>query len=141
MTRIRDLVMTSRRDADEFFCLQVQAPCAQRGLRFFLNEPLWGDGFLSDMEAGGTWPRVLLHWIIKHHDPTDISHRLVKPAAAKGTQVFDPPEAAIAALNMSRLHGRLQMAGLSIPYPLVETTGEREGFGLTPLADMARKPE
>jgi hypothetical protein len=128
--------MTHKLDADDFFIHRVQALCAERGLNFFLIEPLWVETFHDLYSHGKVWVRVLLNMHSEHHEPADIYHRLVRLAAERKTQVIDPPAVALAAFDKARLHPRLAAAGLTVPFTLVVP---REQIGLFRLtqADLA----
>jgi hypothetical protein len=119
VARIYDVVMTHKLDADDFFIHRVQQHCAERRLNFFLIEPLWIEAFHGAFEQGKVWARVLLNLHSEHHQPDDVYHRLVKLAAARKTQVVDPPEIALAAFDKARLHQRLVAAGFQVPYSVV----------------------
>ncbi len=119
VTRIYDLVMTHKLDADDFFIHQVQRLCAEAGLNFFLIEPLWVELFHEQLQQGRVWPRVLLNMHSEHHQPEDIFHRLINLAAARNTQVIDPPDRARAAFDKARLHPQLVGAGIRVPWTLV----------------------
>ena len=131
VARIYDLVMTHLLDADDFFIHRVQQHCAERGLNFFLIEPLWAEAFLQNLQAGKVWPRVLLNMHSEHHQPEDIFHRLINLAAAKNTRVIDPPDRAQAAFDKSRLHPHLVGAGIPVPWTLVVPRESPEGWKLS----------
>jgi hypothetical protein len=119
VTRIYDLAMTHKLDTDDFFIHQIQRLCAEARLNFFLIEPLWVDHFHQLLEQGRLWPRVLLNMHSEHHQPDDIFHRLINLAAARNTQVIDPPDRARAAFDKARLHPQLLGAGVHVPWTLV----------------------
>src|SRR5260370_22064716 len=96
--------MTHKLDADDFFIHRVQQHCAEAGLNFFLVEPLWVQAFYEGLSKGLVWPRVLLNMHSEHHQPEDLYHRLVRPAAAKKVQGIDPLSRPPAALCEARLH-------------------------------------
>ena len=131
VTRIYDLVMTHKLDADDFFIHRVQELCAERRLNFFLIEPLWVESFRHSFEQGKVWARVLLNMHSEHHDEMDVYHRLVKLAAARRTQVIDPPEVALAAFDKARLHPQLVAAGLKVPHTVIVSREQIPGFTLT----------
>ena len=72
VTRLYDLVMTHKLDADDMFIQRIQRHCAEAGLNFFLIEPLWVDAFYAHLKEGRIWPRVLLNMHSEHHLPDDI---------------------------------------------------------------------
>lgn len=117
--RIYDFVMTHKLDADDFFIHRVQAACAEKGLNFFLIEPLWVESFLEKLQKGKIWARVMLNMHSEHHLPEDVYHQLVKLACERKTQVIDPPDVALAAFNKARLHARLLSAGFELPFTIV----------------------
>ncbi len=119
MTRIYDLAMTHTLDTDDYFIHQIQRLCAEARLNFFLIEPAWVELFYEHLQTGRIWPRVLLNMHSEHHQPEDIFHRLINLAAAKNSQVIDPPDRAQAAFDKSRLHPHLVGAGISVPWTLV----------------------
>lgn len=129
--RVYDLVMTHKLDADDFFIHGIQKHCAEQGRNFFLIEPIWAEPFLSGLQDGRLWPRVLLNMHSEHHDPTDIFHRLVVQAQALGCAVIDPPERARAAFDKARLHPLLEAAGLRVPPTRVVSASEAEHFVLS----------
>jgi hypothetical protein len=131
VTRVYDLAMTHQLDADDFFIHRVQQHCAERGLNFFLIEPLWVEAFFDQLQRGKVWPRALLNMHSEHHQPADIYHRLVKLAAEKGAKVIDPPDAALAAFNKANLHPRLEAAGLRVPPTLIVKREEAAGFRMS----------
>src|SRR6185295_879221 len=116
MTRVYDLVMTHKLDADDYFIHSVQRLAAEARLNFFLIEPLWVEQFFLYVKEGRVWPRVLLNMHSEHHQPEDIFHRLVDQVAAKGCRVIDPPDQARAAFDKARLHPRLVGAGIPVPW-------------------------
>jgi hypothetical protein len=119
MTRVYDLVMTHKLDADDYFIHCVQRLAAAARLNFFLIEPLWVDLFFQHLKDGRVWPRVLLNMHSEHHQPDDIFHRLVNLVAQRGGHVIDPPEQARAAFDKARLHPRLVGAGIPVPWTVV----------------------
>ncbi|MBI5383691.1 MAG: hypothetical protein HZA90_03290 [Verrucomicrobia bacterium] len=119
MSRVYDLVMTHKLDADDFFIHRVQQHCAEAGWSFFLIEPLWAQAFYDSFRRGEVWARVLLNMHSEHHDPNDLYHRLVRLAAERHTKVIDPPAVALAAFNKAALHHRLIAAGIHVPYTLI----------------------
>ncbi len=119
VTRIYDLAMTHKLDADDFFIQHIQRHCAEAGLNFFLVEPLWVHAFHEHLEQGRVWPRVLLNMHSEHHQPDDIFSRLLVLAAARGTQVIDPPDRARAAFDKARLHPQLVTGGVNVPWTRV----------------------
>jgi hypothetical protein len=119
VTRIYDLAMTHKLDADDYFIHCIQRLCAEARLNFFLIEPAWVELFFAYLQQGKVWPRALLNMHSEHHQPDDIFHRLVNLAAERQAQVIDPPARARAAFDKSRLHPRLVEAGLPIPWTLI----------------------
>lgn len=111
--------MTHKLDADDYFIHRVQQHAAERGLNFFLIEPLWVKSFKDALEKGEVWARVLLNMHSEHHEPNDIYHQLINLAADRQTQVIDPPEVALAAFDKARLHPRLLAGGLNVPYTVI----------------------
>jgi len=111
--------MTHKLDADDFFIHRIQQHCAQRGLNFFLIEPLWIDQFHDYYAKGKIWARVLLNMHSEHHQPDENFHQLVRLSAAQGTQVIDPPDVALAAFDKARLHPRLVAEGVNVPPTLI----------------------
>ncbi len=107
--------MTHKLDADDFFIHRVQQHCAERGLNFFLVEPLWAESFRIYFEFGELWARVLLNMHSEHHLAEEVYHRLVRLAFERGTQVIDPPPVALAAFDKANLHPRLVATGVNVP--------------------------
>jgi len=130
VARTYDLVMTHKLDADDFFIHRVQQHCAERRLNFFLIEPLWVSEFLDKYDRGEVWARVLLNLHSEHHDPTDLYHRLVRLAEARGTRVIDPPAVARPAFDKAALHPRLLAAGLCAPHTVIVPRGDAPQFRL-----------
>ncbi|MFO1496800.1 MAG: hypothetical protein U1G07_00130 [Verrucomicrobiota bacterium] len=124
--------MTHKLDSDDFFIHQVQQRCAERGLNFFLIEPLWVEAFYEKMQKGRIWPRVLLNMHSEHHQPDDIYHRVVRLAFELKTQVIDPPDIALAAFDKARLHARLLGAGFTLPFTVIVPTPAISSFQLSP---------
>jgi hypothetical protein len=56
--RVYDLAMTHQLDADDFFIHRVQQHCAERGLTFFLIEPLWVETFHDYMLSQSASPQM-----------------------------------------------------------------------------------
>lgn len=131
MTRIYDLAMTHKLDTDDFFIHHIQRLCAEARLNFFLIEPAWVDLFYEHMKNGRIWPRVLLNMHSEHHQPDDIFHQLINLAAAKNTQVIDPPDRARESFDKSRLHPRLVGAGIHVPWTAVVPRERPAGWQLT----------
>lgn len=131
MSRVYDLAMTHKLDADDFFVHRVQQECAGRGLNFFLVEPLWVEAFHDRLARGELAVRVLLNMHSEHHDPTDIFHRVVRLAHERGAAVIDPPEVAFAAFNKAMIHARLEAAGIPVPPTLVIARGAADALKLT----------
>ena len=129
--RIYDFVMTHKLDSDDFFIHHVQRRCAERGLNFFLVEPLWVDAFYEKMQKGRVWARVLLNMNSEHHLPEEIYHRLVRLAFELKTRVIDPPDVALAAFYKAGLHPRLEGVGFTLPFTIVVPAGKVAGFTLT----------
>ncbi|MGZ8920396.1 MAG: hypothetical protein ACXW3L_05395, partial [Limisphaerales bacterium] len=131
MTRLYDLVMTHKLDADDFFIHRIQQHCAEAGLNFFLVEPLWVQRFYECYARNEVWAKVLLNMHSEHHLPDDIYHRLVLLAHHKNTKVIDPPDLAQAAFDKARMHGRLIAAGFHVPYTVVVPQSATATFQLT----------
>lgn len=131
MTRVYDLVMTHKLDADDFFIHRIQQHCAEAGLNFFLVEPLWVQRFYECYARNEVWAKVLLNMHSEHHLPDDIYHRLVLLAHHKNTKVIDPPDLAQAAFDKARMHGRLIAAGFHVPYTVVVPQSATATFQLT----------
>jgi hypothetical protein len=128
--RTYDLAMTHKLDADDFFIHRVQQHCAERGLNFFLVEPLWVEVFHDFLLRGKVWTRALLNMHSEHHLPDDIYHRLVRLAAEKHVQVIDPPDVALAAFDKARLHPWLVAFGFQVPFTVVVPREQVSGFVL-----------
>lgn len=124
--------MTHKLDADDLFIHRVQQHCAERGLNFFLIEPLWVERFHELFARNEVWSRVLLNMHSEHHLPEDIYHRLVLLAHQKGTRVIDPPDVAQAAFDKARMHERLIASGLPAPYTISVPQNAVASFKLTP---------
>ncbi len=122
--------MTHKLDSDDFFIHRVQQHCAERRLNFFLIEPLWVEPFLDRFAGGQVWTKVLLNMHSEHHLPDDVYHRLVRLAAEKQTKVIDPPDAALAAFDKSRLHQRLVAAKFEVPPTLLVPREQASDFRL-----------
>lgn len=131
VTRVYDLVMTHKLDADDFFIHRVQHHCAEAGWNFFLIEPLWVEAFFDRFRRGEIWARVLLNMHSEHHDPHDIYHRLVLLAAQRHTRVIDPPDVALPAFNKALLHPRLIAAGIHVPHTIVVRREQVPGYKFT----------
>lgn len=131
MTRVYDLAMTHKLDADDYFIHCVQRHAAEAGLNFFLVEPLWVEPFFQFVKVGRIWPRVLLNMHSEHHQPEDIYHRLVNLVAEKGCQVIDPPDRARAAFDKARLHPVLVGAGIPVPWTVVVPRERPEDWSLS----------
>lgn len=123
--------MTHKLDTDDFFIHHIQRLCAEARLNFFLIEPAWVDLFYEHMKNGRIWPRVLLNMHSEHHQPDDIFHQLINLAAAKNTQVIDPPDRARESFDKSRLHPRLVGAGIHVPWTAVVPRERPAGWQLT----------
>lgn len=130
-TRVYDLVMTHKLDADDLFIHRVQQHCAEKGLNFFLVEPLWVERFYELFARNEIWARVLLNMHSEHHLPDDIYHRLVLLAHHKAVKVIDPPDVAQAAFDKARMHERLIAAGLPAPCTVVVPQAQAGTFQLT----------
>src|SRR5262249_47326080 len=91
----------------------------------------WVEAFYAGVERGKIWPRVLLNMHSEHHQPEEIFHRLVRLAAARHTQVIDPPDRALAAFDKGRLHSRLIGAGIHVPFTVIVPEERIEGFTLS----------
>ncbi len=137
VTRVYDLVMTHKLDADDFFIHRVQQHCAEAGLNFFLVEPLWVHSFYEGLSKGLVWPRVLLNMHSEHHQPEDIYHRLVRLAAEKNVQVIDPLSRALAAFDKARLHPQLIGAGIHVPHTVIVHADKAAGFQLSEADRLA----
>jgi hypothetical protein len=131
VTRIYDLVMTHKLDADDWFIHRVQQHCAEQGLNFFLVEPVWVEPFCDLYAKGKIWARALLNMHSEHHLPEDIYHRLIWLAHQRKTQVIDPPDVAVAAFDKARLHSRLAAAGFNLPFTLIVRRDEAESLALS----------
>lgn len=118
MTRIYDLSMTHRLDADDLFIHRIQELCARQRLNFFLIEPLWAEEFYARLQKGLVWSRVLLNMHSEHHQPEELYHRLVRLSSQQGTRVIDPPDTALAAFDKALLHPRLIGGGIYVPYTI-----------------------
>jgi hypothetical protein len=119
VARVYDVVMTHQLDTDEFFIHRVQRRCAERGLSFFLIEPVWLEAFHQALLADRIWARVLLNLHSEHHLPEEPYHRLVRLAQERRVQVVDPLEVARPAFDKARLHPRLVEAGFEVPATIV----------------------
>ncbi len=140
VTRVYDLVMTHKLDADDFFIHRVQQHCAEAGLNFFLVEPLWVQSFYEGLSKGLVWPRVLLNMHSEHHQPEDIYHRLVRLAAEKNVQVIDPLSRALAAFDKARLHPQLIAAGIHVPHTVIVRADKAAGFQLSEADRQSEVP-
>lgn len=129
--RTYDFVMTHKLDADDFFIHRVQQRCAERGLNFFLIEPLWAEAFYEQLQKGKIWARVLLNMHSEHHQPEDTFSRLVRLAFDRKTQVIDPPDVALNAFDKARLHPKLEAAGFTLPYTVIVPASELASFRFT----------
>jgi hypothetical protein len=123
--------MTHKLDADDFFIHRVQQHCAERGLNFFLVEPLFVERFYECYSRNEIWARVLLNMHSEHHLPEDIFSRVVRLAHERGTKVIDDPIKAEAAFDKSRMHQRLAQAGFRVPYTLIVPAGDVTRFKLS----------
>jgi hypothetical protein len=130
-TRVYDLTMTHRLDADDLFIHRVQEQCARRRLNFFLIEPVWVEKFYEEFQRGAIWSRVLLNMHSEHHQPEEIYHRVVRLAADRNTRVIDHPDVARAAFDKQLLHPRLMWWGIYVPYTLFVHAKEISKFKLT----------
>jgi hypothetical protein len=130
--RVYDVVMTHQLDADGFFIHTVQRACAERGLDFFLVEPLWVNAFLQALEREEVWPRAVLNLHSEHHLPQDPFHRLVELADRRKSFVVDRPEVAQAAFDKARLHPRLVEAGIQGPATITVARADAPDFRLSP---------
>jgi len=133
VTRIYDLVMTHKLDADDLFIHRVQQHCAEAGLNFFLVEPVWVEPFCDLFAKGRIWARALLNMHSEHHLPEDVFHRLVRLAHERKTRVIDPPDVAAAAFDKARLHDRLAAAGFLLPFTLIVPREQVENLVLSDL--------
>lgn len=122
--------MTHKLDSDDFFIQRIQQHCAERGMNFFLIEPLWIEPFRIYYRLGEVWARVLLNMHSEHHQPDEIYHRLVRLAHDRGTRVIDPPDVALEAFDKARLHRRLVEAGFNVPPTVVVAREEVPSFQL-----------
>jgi hypothetical protein len=123
--------MTHRLDSDDFFIQRVAQHCAERGMNFFLIEPLWVEAFRIYYRLGEVWARVLLNMHSEHHLPDEAYHRLVRLAHDRGTRVIDPPDVALDAFDKARLHRRLVEAGFNVPATVIVAREEIPNFRLT----------
>jgi hypothetical protein len=123
--------MTHKLDADDLFIHRVQQRCAEKGLNFFLVEPLWVERFYELFARNEVWARVLLNMHSEHHLPEDIYHRLVLLAHHKAARVIDPPDVAQAAFDKGRMHEKLITAGLQAPFTVVVPQGQAGAFRLS----------
>lgn len=130
VTRVYDLVMTHKLDTDDYFIHRVQYHCAERGLNFFLVEPLWVERFYDCYARNEVWARVLLNMHSEHHLPDDIYHRLVLLAHHKSTRVIDPPDLAQAAFDKALMHQKLAEAGFDVPFTVIVPEKESSTFQL-----------
>lgn len=137
VARTYDLVMTHNLDSDDFFIHRVEQHCVERGLNFFLIEPLWVRPFCVYYELGTLRVRVLLNMHSEHHDPEDTFHRLIRIATARETQVIDAPDVALAAFDKAAVHPKLEAAGIQLPPTVVVPREQAASFRLTD-ADRAR---
>lgn len=124
--------MTHKLDTDDFFIHRIQQHCAERGLNFFLVEPVWVARFYDFYARNELWARALLNMHSEHHLPDDIFHRLVLLAHHKNTRVIDPPDIAQAAFDKARMHERLLAEGISAPYTVIVPQSESSTFCLNP---------
>ena len=131
VTRIYDLVMTHKLDADDLFIHRVQQHCAELGLNFFLVEPLWVEPFCDQFAKGKIWARALLNMHSEHHLPDDIYHRLIWLAHDRKTQIIDPPDLAIGTFDKARLHARLVAAGFNVPFTVIVPREQVNSFVLS----------
>jgi hypothetical protein len=129
--RIYDLVMTHLLDTDDFFIHRIQQHCAERGLNFFLVEPIWVESFLQKFASGEIWARVILNMHSEHHLPEDIFSTLIRVADQRGSKVIDPPVIAMNAFDKAKVHPRLEAAGLKVPYTVLVRREEVGAFTLT----------
>jgi len=129
--RIYDLVMTHQLDADDFFIHRVQQHCAERGLNFFLIEPLWAEAFFEKLSRSKVGARVLINMHSEHHQPEDLYHRLVNLAFEPKIQVIDPPDVAQGAFDKARLHPRLVAAGFDLPFTVIVPGQPVDSFAVT----------
>ena len=130
MTRIYDLVMTHKLDADDLFIHRVQQHCAEQRLNFFLIEPLWVEPFCDQFAKGKIWARALLNMHSEHHLPEDNYHRLIWLAHERQTKVIDPPDVAIETFDKARLHARLVGAGFEVPFTVIVPRAQADNFVL-----------
>src|ERR1051325_3359176 len=124
--------MTHQLDADGFFIHCVQRRCAEKGMDFFLVEPLWVRAFLEAFERDEVWARALLNMHSEHHLPEDPFHRLVDLADRRKTIVIDPPTIARPAFDKSLLHPRIEAAGVVVPPTVIVKAGEALFLNLSP---------
>ena len=128
--RTYDLVMTHKLDADDFFIHRVQQHCAERGMNFFLIDPLWAETFHEKLSQGKVWARVLINMHSEHHQPEDLYHRLVNLAFERKTRVIDPPDLARSAFDKASLHPRLLAAGFTLPHTVIVSGAQEDGWDL-----------
>lgn len=119
MTRVYDLAMTHKLDADDFFIHRVQEACARAGLNFFLIEPAWAEEYLAKLQRKEIWAHVVINMQSEHHDPKEIFHRIIRQSQTLGAKVIDPPDVAMAACHKAMAHQRLLAAGLQLPPTLI----------------------
>ncbi|MDX1952872.1 MAG: hypothetical protein SFY81_11880 [Verrucomicrobiota bacterium] len=130
-TRVYDLVMTHKLDSDSFFIHRVQQRCAEKGMEFFLIEPLWAESFFEYFLRDRIWARALLNMHSEHHLPEDLYHRLVLLADSRKTFVIDPPAIAHAAFNKALLHPRLAQRGLNVPATIIVQRDDASAFRIS----------
>jgi len=119
VTRVYDLAMTHKLDADDYFIHRVQEACARAGLNFFLIEPAWAAEYLAKLERKEVWARVVINMQSEHHDPKEIFHRIIRQSHTLGAKVIDPPDVAMAACHKAMAHQRLLAAGLLLPPTII----------------------
>src|ERR1051325_4796362 len=119
MSRVYDLVMTHKLDADDYFIHRVQEHCANRGMNFFLIEPVWVEEFHAKLARDHVWAWVLLNLHSEHHLPDDPFSRVVRLAATRSVTVIDAPDVALASFDKARLHPLLAEHGLNVPYTVI----------------------
>jgi hypothetical protein len=123
--------MTHILDTDDFFIHRIQQHCAERGLTFFLIEPLWVEQFLERLRRNELWARVMLNMHSEHHLPEEIYHRVVRLAHERQIMVIDPPDIALQAFDKARVHPKLAEAALKTPPTIIVSREKTAEFSLS----------